>query len=113
VAKSRTLERSPLVLQVNSFVGLKSEGLALCSDFVHLPYFLVKYACARFHASHPHLGLDPVGLLLHLEVTDMVNMVQVVPSSTNKKQAARVRPGTIAPFNILVIRQPAAAGRIS
>jgi len=59
------LERSNLVVQVNSLSGPNSEWLKLCPDLQHLPRFLVKYACARFHASHPQLVPDPVGLLSH------------------------------------------------
>jgi len=42
----------------------------------------------------------------------MVNMEQVVPPLTNKKQAAKVRPGTIAPFNVLAMHHPAALGQV-
>jgi len=40
----------------------------------------------------------------------MVNIVQVVPSQRAKYSGAR--PGTIAPFNVLVIRHPAVAGQV-
>lgn len=113
VPATRTSERAHLILQVNSFVGANSEWLALCPDLLHFPRFLAKYVCARFHASHPSLVPDPVGLMSHLEMMEMVNMVQIVSPKYNKaQQAVRVRPGTVAPFNVLAIRHQAAAGQV-
>jgi hypothetical protein len=108
----RKLERSNLVVQVNSLCGPNSEWLKLCADLQHLPRFLAKYTCARFHASHPHLVPNPVGLLSHQEITELVNMVQVVAPRNNHRSAGKQRPGTIAPFNVLAIRHPAVAGQV-
>ena len=108
----RKLERSHLVVQVNSLSRLNLEWLKLCPDLLHLPRFLAKYTCARFHASHLQVVPDPVGLLSHLEITQMVNMVHVVAPCTNHRSAGKMRPGTIAPFNVLSIRRLAVAGQV-
>ena len=108
----RRLERSNLVMQVKSLCEPNSEWLKLCPDLHHLPRFLAKYTCARFHASHPQLVPDPVGLLSHQEITQVVNMVQVVAPYNNHRSAGKQRPGTIAPFNVLAIRHPAVAGQV-
>jgi len=42
---------------------------ALYPNLLHLLRFLVKCTCAWFHASHPHLVPDPVGLLSHVQIT--------------------------------------------
>ena len=91
----RRLERSNLVVQVNSLCGPNSEWLKLYADLQHLPRFLAKYTCARFHVSHPQLVPDPVGLLSHQEITEVVNMVQVVAPRNNHRSAGKQRPGTI------------------
>jgi len=104
------LERSNLVVQVNSLCGPNSEWLKLYADLQHLPRFLAKYTCARFHASHPQLVPDPMILLSHQENTQIVNMVQVVAPRNNHRSAGKQRPGSIAPFNVLAIRYPAVAG---
>jgi len=108
----RRLERSNLVVQVKSLSGPNSEWLKLCPDLQRLPQFLVKYTSARFHASHPQLVPDPVGLLSHQEITQVVNMVQVVAPRNNHRSADKLRPGTIARFNILAIRHPAVVGQV-
>jgi len=107
----RRFECSNRVVQVNSLSGPNSEWLKLCSDVQHLPRFLTKYTCARFHASHPQLVPDPVGLLSHQEITQVVNMVQIVAPRHNYRSAGKQRPGTIVPFNVLAIRHPAVAGQ--
>ena len=73
---------------------------------------MAKYTCARFHASHPQLVPDPVGLLSHQEIAEVVNMVQVVAPRNNHRSADKQRPGTIAPFYVLAIRHPAVAGQV-
>jgi len=78
----------------------------------HIHAFLAKYRCARYHASHPQLVPDPVGLLSHQEITQVVNMVHVVAPRNNYRSAGKQRPGTIAPFNVLAIRHPAVAGQV-
>ena len=107
----RKLGRSNLVVQVNSLCGPNSEWLKLCADLQHLPRFLAKYTCERFHVSHPQLVPDPVGLLSHQEITEVVNMVQVVAPRNNHRSAGNL-PGTIAPFNVLAICHPAVAGQV-
>jgi len=76
------------------------------------PRFLAKYTCARFHASHPQLVPDPVGLLSHQDITEVLIMVQVMAPPNNHRSAGKQRPGTIAPFNVLAIRHPAVAGQV-
>jgi len=85
---------------------------ALNPNLLHLLWFLVKYTCAWFHALHQHLVPDPVGLLSHVEITQMVNMVQVVPPSTNKRSADKELLVTIAPFNVLAIYCPIGVGQV-
>jgi len=48
----------------------------------------------------------------HQEITQVVNMVQVVAPCNNHRSAGKQRPGTIAPFNVLAIRYVAVAGQV-
>jgi len=42
----------------------------------------------------------------------MMNMVQVVPTCPNKKLAAKVCTGTIAPLKVLAMHHPVTAGPV-
>ena len=60
-----------------------------------------------------HCGDDVVRKFVQvLEITELVNMVQVVAPRNNHRSAGKKRPGTIAPFNVLAIRHQAVAGQV-
>ena len=60
-----------------------------------------------------HCGDDVVRNFVQvLEITELVNMVQVVAPRNNHRSKGKQRPGTIAPFNVLDIRHPAVAGQV-
>jgi hypothetical protein len=62
--------------------------------------------------SHPQFVLDPVGLLSHQDITQVVIMVQVVAPRNNHRSAGKQQLRTIAPFNVLAIRHLAVAGQV-
>ena len=63
IPATRSDTRGRIHIRVKSPSGPNSEWIQKCPDLVHLPRFLAKYVCDRYHRTHPNLVPDPTGLL--------------------------------------------------